>query len=75
MCRGALFFGPGFRVTRNKLMFRDNITSLLASAQCTERNMVKKFKEWLGECHRLDRNIRYECLCNHEEQVSPVLRL
>jgi hypothetical protein len=30
--RGALFFGPGWRVTRNKLMFRDNLSQLLADA-------------------------------------------
>lgn len=26
--RGALFFGPGFRVTRNKLTFRDNLAQV-----------------------------------------------
>ena len=30
--RGALFFGPGFLVTRNKLTFRDNLQELLAFA-------------------------------------------
>lgn len=30
--RGALFFGPGWRVTRNKLTFRDNLQQLLADA-------------------------------------------
>lgn len=30
--RGALFFGPAFRVTRNKLTFRDNLAELLAAA-------------------------------------------
>ena len=30
--RGALFFGPGWRVTRNKLMFRDNLAQQLADA-------------------------------------------
>ena len=30
--RGALFFGPGFRVTRNKLLFRDNLPEVLATA-------------------------------------------
>ena len=30
--RGALFFGPAFRVTRNKLLFRDNLQELLATA-------------------------------------------
>ena len=30
--RGALFFGPGFLVTRNKLTFRDNLAELLAAA-------------------------------------------
>lgn len=26
--RGALFFGPAFRVTRNKLLFRDNLAEV-----------------------------------------------
>jgi hypothetical protein len=30
--RGALFFGPAFRVTRNKLLFRDNLQELLATS-------------------------------------------
>lgn len=30
--RGALFFGPGFKVTRNKLTFRDTLQELLANA-------------------------------------------
>ena len=30
--RGALFFGPGFHVTRNKLTFRDNLQELLTNA-------------------------------------------
>lgn len=30
--RGALFFGPSFLVTRNKLSFRDNLTQLLQVA-------------------------------------------
>jgi len=30
--RGSLFFGPEFRVTRNKLSFRDNLQELLATA-------------------------------------------
>jgi len=30
--RGALFFGPGFLVTRNKLTFRDNLQECLATA-------------------------------------------
>lgn len=34
--RGALFFGPGWRVTRNKLMFRDNLPALLADAVPSE---------------------------------------
>jgi hypothetical protein len=30
--RGALFFGPDFLVTRNKLTFRDNLKELLDKA-------------------------------------------
>jgi hypothetical protein len=68
-CRGALFFGPSFKVTRNKLTFRDNLPSLLAGAQTTERKLDKKFREWLMECHTLDRTIRYELLLPEVEQV------
>jgi hypothetical protein len=69
-CRGALFFGPSFKVTRNKLTFRDNLPSLLAGAQTTERKLDKKFREWLMECHTLDRTIRYEHLLPEAEQVG-----
>ena len=34
--RGALFFGPEFKVTRNKLLFRDNLQELLAAAVPSE---------------------------------------
>lgn len=30
--KGALFCGPGFKVTRNKLLFSDNLQELLAKA-------------------------------------------
>jgi hypothetical protein len=54
--RGMLFFGPSFRVTRNKLSFRDDLHSLLESAAPLERNLERKFREWLVNCHnRLDK--------------------
>ncbi|KAK9800826.1 hypothetical protein WJX73_002958 [Symbiochloris irregularis] len=61
--RGALFFGPGFLVTRNKLNFRDNLLELLSSAVPEERNLEKKFRKWLGDCHaQLDKHVRFEGL-------------
>lgn len=69
-CRGALFFGPGFRVTRNKLTFRDNLAQLLETASPTNRQLEKLFKEWLSTCHReLDRSVRFEVMCNQSLQV------
>ena len=35
--RGALFLGPAFGVTRNKLTFRDNIAELLKDAPAKDR--------------------------------------
>ena len=49
--RGALFFGPAFRVTRNKLLFRDNLGEALAAAVPGERQMEAKFRQWLQRCH------------------------
>jgi hypothetical protein len=69
--RGALFFGPSFRVTRNKLMFRDNLPQLLAQAQPLERNLERKLREWLAQCHRsLDRSVRYERLLGQAAQAA-----
>lgn len=70
-CRGALFLGPGFRVTRNKLTFRDNLALLLESASPTDRQLEKRFKEWLAKCHKeLDRTIKFEALCSQAIQVG-----
>ena len=58
--RGALFFGPGFRVTRNKLTFRDNLEELLRSAVPGERNEERKFKQWLLRAHAdLDKAVEF----------------
>ena len=38
--RGALFFGPGFLVTRNKLTFRDNLQELLRTAVPSEKHLA-----------------------------------
>ncbi len=68
--RGALFFGPSFRVTRNKLTFRDNLAQLLAGSTPSDRNLERRFREWLTECHRtLDRSIRFERLAHQSAQV------
>lgn len=62
--------GPGFRVTRNKLTFRDNLALLLESGSPADRHLEKKFKEWLVKCHKeLDRTIKFEQLCSHAMQV------
>lgn len=69
-CRGALFLGPGLRVTRNKLTFRDNLTLLLESGAPVDRQLEKHFKEWLAKCHKeLDRTIKFEALCSQAIQV------
>lgn len=70
VCRGALFLGPGFRVTRNKLTFRDNLSLLLESGSPTDRQLEKRFKDWLAKCHKeLDRTIKFEALCSQAIQV------
>eukprot|EP00798_Chlamydomonas_sp_ICE-L_P006653 gene6653-3315_t len=58
---GALFFGPTFRVTRNKLTFRDSLPQLLATSVASGKNIEKRLREWLVDCHRqLDRIVRFE---------------
>lgn len=49
--RGMLFFGPSFRVTRNKLSFRDDLHTLLETAAPLERQLERKFREWMVTCH------------------------
>ncbi|KAI8466921.1 MAG: hypothetical protein J3K34DRAFT_524164 [Monoraphidium minutum] len=69
--RGALFFGPGWRVTRNKLMFRDNLPQLLADAVPSDRHLERRAREWLVECHRsLDRSVRFEGMVNQATQAQ-----
>ena len=46
--RGALFLGPSFQVTRNKLLFRDNLPELLAAAVPGER---------ASGCHALQHSV------------------
>lgn len=62
--------GPGFRVTRNKLTFRDNLSLLLESGSPTDRQLEKRFKEWLAKSHKeLDRTIKFEAMCSQAVQV------
>ena len=71
--RGALFFGPAFRVTRNKLLFRDNLGEALAAAVPGERQMEAKFRQWLQRCHAtLDKSVRFEALADSRTQVGGV---
>ncbi|GLC56261.1 hypothetical protein PLESTB_001085700 [Pleodorina starrii] len=59
--RGALFFGPAWRVTRNKLTFRDPLPELLATATPADRGIDKRLREWLRDCHtRLDRILQFQ---------------
>jgi hypothetical protein len=63
-------------VTRNKLTFRDNLALLLESASPTDRQLEKRFKEWLAKCHKeLDRTIKFEALCSQAIQVGGPARL
>lgn len=65
--RGALFFGPSFKVTRNKLLFRDNLETLLLDAVPKDRNIEKNFREWIGNCHsNLDKLVRFENLADSQ---------
>jgi hypothetical protein len=65
-----LFFGPSFRVTRNKLSFRDDLPDLLSTATCHERHMERKFRDWMLKCHStLDRYILFRHLAPPNEQV------
>jgi hypothetical protein len=74
--RGALFFGPSWRVTRNKLMFRDNLQQALAAAAPADRHLERRVREWLAECHaNLDRIIRFESMCGAAAQVGGCGRL
>ncbi|GLI61005.1 hypothetical protein VaNZ11_003267, partial [Volvox africanus] len=58
--RGALFFGPAWRVTRNKLTFRDPLLELLAAATPSDRAIDKRLRDWLRDCHtRLDRILQF----------------
>ena len=69
--RGTLFFGPAFRVTRNKLLFRDNIPEVLATAMPGDRQLEAKFKQWLQKCHAtLDKSVRFEALVDSRTQVG-----
>ncbi|GBF97420.1 hypothetical protein Rsub_09586 [Raphidocelis subcapitata] len=69
--RGALFFGPGWRVTRNKLMFRDNLSQQLADAVPGDRHLERHLREWLTECHStLDRSVRFEGMFNQAAQAQ-----
>jgi hypothetical protein len=58
-------------VTRNKLMFRDNLPALLADAVPADRHLERHVREWLTECHRsLDRSVRFEGMVNQAAQVG-----
>jgi hypothetical protein len=69
--KGSLFFGPAFRVTRNKLLFRDDLKELLAAAVPRDRNMEKTFRAWLSNCHAtLDKSMRFENLAGNAVQAA-----
>ena len=66
--RGALFFGPDFLVTRNKLTFRDDLGVLLSAASPANEaraaaggGLDRRFRDWLAGCHgRFDKTVRFE---------------
>ncbi|GIL94923.1 hypothetical protein Vretimale_1033 [Volvox reticuliferus] len=65
--RGALFFGPAWRVTRNKLTFRDPLSELLAAATPSDRAIDKRLRDWLRDCHtRLDRILQFRGVADIE---------
>eukprot|EP00887_Chlorella_sp_A99_P005757 scaffold1.g5757.t1 len=76
--RGALFFGPAFKVwvwvvgvTRNKLLFRDPLQQLLDAAVPAERQMEAKLRQWLSRCHTtLDKSVRFERLTDARAQAA-----
>ena len=58
--RGALFLGPAFKVTRNKLNFRDPVAQLLASGIPSDRKINQSFRDWLRRAHQdLDKAIAF----------------
>lgn len=58
-------------MTRNKLSFRDDLPKLLLDSEPLERNLDKKFREWLARCHaELDRSITYEKPLPASEQAA-----
>ena len=60
---GCLFFGPEFHVTRNKLSFRDRLEDLLGASITKQRNLEKRFQEWLARCHaELDKSILFQSI-------------
>lgn len=62
---------PSAKVTRNKLSFRDDLPKLLLESEPLERNLDKKFREWLTRCHaELDRSITYERALPAAEQAA-----
>lgn len=59
------------QVTRNKLSFRDDLPKLLLESEPLERNLDRKFRDWLARCHaELDRSISYERPLPASEQAA-----
>lgn len=58
-------------MTRNKLTFRDPLPTLLAEATPTDRQLERRLREWLRECHtRLDRIVRFSGPADVELKVT-----
>lgn len=54
-----------------RLLFRDNLPEVLSTAVASDRNIEKRFKEWLGRCHgTLDKSIRFERLADSRAQAA-----
>ena len=65
--RGALFFGPGFLVTRNKLTFRDNLQDLLRAAIPSEKA--------INEQNSSDTAMGFEILCRLLDVLPALITL
>lgn len=54
-----------------RLLFRDDLHEILSSGISLDRNLEKRFKEWLVQCHsNLDRIIRFCQLCSTKRQAE-----
>ena len=64
-----LNFYPSFVLCR--LLFRDNLPEVLSAAVPGDRNIEKRFKDWLARCHAtLDKSFQFERLAETRVQAD-----